>query len=71
MPLSQAVKGWEDIEDFGENRFDWLQEHGFFKLGLPVHDTIARVMSLLDSEALQRSLPVGCRLVQSLLMVRW
>ena len=49
-----GCEGWEDIEDFGENRFDWLQEHGFFKLGLPVHDTIARVMSLLDSEALQR-----------------
>lgn len=44
-----GCEGWEDIEDFGENRFDWLQEHGFFKLGLPVHDTIARLMSLLDS----------------------
>jgi len=45
-----GCKGWEDIEYFGENRFGWLQEHGF----LPVQDTVARVMSLLDSDALQR-----------------
>jgi len=66
-----GCEGWEDIEDFGENRFDWLQEHGFFKLGLPIHDTIARVMSLLDSEALQRCFASWMLPVQSLPMARW
>ncbi|MBE5216023.1 ISAs1 family transposase [Pectobacterium sp. A535-S3-A17] len=47
--------GWEDIEDFGEARLDWLQSHGFFTLGLPVHDTIARVISQIDAAQLQRS----------------
>ncbi len=39
---------WEDIEDFGETYFDWLQKKGLFPTGLPIHDTIARIISRLD-----------------------
>ncbi|WFQ78877.1 ISAs1 family transposase [Xenorhabdus sp. SF857] len=47
------AEGWEDIEDFGETHFDWLQEKGLFPTGLPVHDTIARIISRLDPTQFQ------------------
>ena len=43
-----GASGWEDIEDFGEVHLDWLQKKGLFPNGLPVHDTIARIVSRLD-----------------------
>ncbi|MFZ7875436.1 transposase family protein [Escherichia coli] len=35
----------EDIEDFGETHLDFLKQYGDFENGIPVHDTIARVVS--------------------------
>ncbi|PMP09037.1 transposase [Vibrio breoganii] len=49
-----GAEGWEDIEDFGRAHLDWLQDKGLFKEGLPVHDTIARLISRLDAEQFQR-----------------
>lgn len=49
-----GAKGWEDIEDFGEAHLDWLQEKGLFSSGIPVHDTIARIISRLDPVEFQR-----------------
>lgn len=43
-----GMDGWEDIEEFGEAHLDWFQDKGLFKEGLPVHDTIARVVSSID-----------------------
>ncbi|WP_026960484.1 ISAs1 family transposase, partial [Aliagarivorans taiwanensis] len=43
-----GANGWEDIEDFGEAHFHWFREKGLFTAGLPVHDTIARLISRLD-----------------------
>lgn len=48
-----GCEGWEEIEDFGHARLDWLQGYGDFENGIPVHDTIARVMSRIDPEAFQ------------------
>jgi predicted transposase YbfD/YdcC len=50
-----GCEGWEDIEDFGKARLVWLQGLGLFKEGLPVHDTIARLISRIDPSALQSS----------------
>ena len=49
-----GTKGWEDTEGFGELHFDWFSEKGLFKNELHVHDTIARVISRVDSEQFQR-----------------
>lgn len=49
-----GAEGWEDIEDFGETHLEWLQDKGLFLQGLPVHDTIARVISRLDPAEFQR-----------------
>jgi len=50
-----GAQGWEDIEDFGHARLVWLQRFFSFENGIPKHDTIARVLSRLDPEALQAS----------------
>ena len=50
-----GAEGWADIEEVGHARIGWLQERGFFKNGIPVDDTIARMISVLDPEALQMS----------------
>ena len=41
-------QGWEDIEDFGHDRLDWLRKYAPFENGIPRHDTIARVISAID-----------------------
>jgi predicted transposase YbfD/YdcC len=48
-----GCEGWEDIEDFGQAHSRWFQNKGLFPNGLPVHDTIARVISSLDPEQFQ------------------
>lgn len=50
-----GAEGWEDIEDFGNDHLDWLRQHGDFENGVPVHDTIARVMGMLSAKQLQKS----------------
>ena len=50
-----GAEGWEEIEDFGRARLDWLKRYFQFKNGIPKHDTIARVLSRLDPSALQNS----------------
>jgi len=49
-----GAEGWQDIEEVGHSRLSWLQERGFFKKGIPVDDTIARIVSSLCPEELQR-----------------
>jgi predicted transposase YbfD/YdcC len=50
-----GAEGWEEIEDFGHARLDWLRRYFPFENGIPKHDTIARVLSRLNPEALQSS----------------
>ena len=40
-----GAESWEDMEDFGETHLDFLKQYGDFENGIPVHDTIARVVS--------------------------
>lgn len=49
------AEGWEDIEEFGQQKEAWLRT--FLKLphGIPSHDTIARVFRLLDSDQFEAS----------------
>jgi len=50
-----GADGWEEIEDFGHARLDWLKKYFPFENGIPKHDTIARVLSRLEPTALQNS----------------
>jgi hypothetical protein len=50
-----GAEGWSDIEEFGHTRRHWLQGKGLLKQGIPVDDTIARVVPVLSPKELQRS----------------
>ena len=42
------AESWEDIQDFGEAKIEFLRKYLPYKNGVPSHDTFARVFSLLD-----------------------
>lgn len=48
-----GAEGWEDIEDFGLAKLDWLRKYLPFENGIPKHDTIARVLSRLNAVSIQ------------------
>lgn len=50
-----GADGWSDIEVFGRTHKDWLQGKGLLANGIPVDDTIARVMSSLAPKEFQSS----------------
>ncbi|HFD31894.1 MAG TPA: ISAs1 family transposase [Gammaproteobacteria bacterium] len=54
-----GAEGWEVIDDFGRFRIDWLRQYFPYQHGITKHDTIARVLSRLDPEALQKSFMSG------------
>ena len=49
-----GADGWEEIQDFGEDHLDWLKQYGDFENGIPVHDTIARVMGMISAKQMQK-----------------
>jgi predicted transposase YbfD/YdcC len=48
-------EGWEDIENFGHIKLDWLRKYGAFESGIPRHDTIARVICRLKSDEIENA----------------
>lgn len=41
-------EGWEDIEDFAYSKRESLTSKGLFEKGIPVHDTIARIIARIE-----------------------
>lgn len=50
-----GAEGWQDIEDFGHSKLNWLRQYRPFESGIPKHDTIARVICRLKSEEIEAS----------------
>ncbi|PKG36894.1 ISAs1 family transposase, partial [Psychromonas sp. Urea-02u-13] len=48
-------EGWEDIENFGHIKLDWLRQYRPFEAGIPRHDTIARVICRLKSSEIEQA----------------
>lgn len=48
-----GCEGWKQIKDFGELKLSWLRKFLPYKEGIPVDDTLARVMRKLDTKAFQ------------------
>jgi predicted transposase YbfD/YdcC len=46
---------WEDIEDWGNLKLEWLKTKLELANGIPSHDTFNRVFSLIDPLAIQQS----------------
>lgn len=45
-----GCEGWKDIYDFGQAKLSWLRQYRAFANGIPVDDTIARIISALVPE---------------------
>ena len=45
---------WDEIVDFGEDKLDWLRRYRPYLNGIPSHDTLNRVMSLIDPVAFEQ-----------------
>ena len=53
--VMSGSEGWEDIEDFGHTKLNWLRKYRPFKHGIPKHDTIARVICRLKPEEIEKA----------------
>lgn len=49
-----GCEGWDEIEDFGEAKLDFLRTYGEFESGIPSADTIARVIGMISPKQFQR-----------------
>lgn len=45
-----GFKTWEDIEIFGEENLDWFRKFSDYSQGVPSHDTIARIIGMIEPE---------------------
>ena len=51
-----GANGWEAIEEFGQEKLDWLRQFAPFENGVPSHDRIANVISRLSPKGFQACL---------------
>lgn len=47
-------KGWEDMENYGLSKFDWLKQFLDLPNGIPSPDTFRRVFERIDPNAFER-----------------
>jgi len=50
-----GAREWEEIVDFGQEKLDWLRRYLEYKDGIPAHDTVNRVIGLIDHRAFEKS----------------
>jgi predicted transposase YbfD/YdcC len=46
--IISGAEGWVEVEQFGKTKLDWLKNFLQLPNGIPSHDTIGRVFSLID-----------------------
>lgn len=49
-----GAEGWNDMEEFGKSKEDWLRSFLQLPNGIPSHDTFNRVFSALNPEELEK-----------------
>jgi len=49
-----GADSWDDIEDFGKAKHDWLKTFLALPNGIPSHDTVRRLFERLDPDEFQR-----------------
>jgi predicted transposase YbfD/YdcC len=52
--VMSGAEGWDDIEDWGLAREDWLRRYLKLRNGIPGHDTIRRVFEALSPSELEQ-----------------
>lgn len=53
-------QSYEEIADFGELKIDWLRKFLPYKEGIPSHDTIGRILRVLNTKQLEKVLAGFC-----------
>lgn len=48
-----GADGWEAIEEVSKNKLKLLKKYGYFYYGIPVHYTIARIISAIEPSEFQ------------------
>ena len=56
LAVIAGAEGWEDIENYGQSKQQWLQEFLDLPNGIPSDDTFRRVFERIEPEALENSL---------------
>jgi predicted transposase YbfD/YdcC len=51
-----GAEGWEDVEDYGKEKYEWLKTFLALPAGIPSHDTISRVFRRLKPEQFEQCL---------------
>ena len=51
--MVSGAEGWSDIEEFGRAKLEWLRRYVPLANGVPVDDTIARIISALSVSGFQ------------------
>ena len=54
LAIIAGAQGWEDIENYGISKQQWLEEFLALPNGIPSDDTFRRVFEFIDPEALNR-----------------
>ncbi len=57
LTVSAVLSGfedWDEIVDFGESKLEWLRRYLPYEHGIPSHDTLNRVISLLDYRVFEK-----------------
>jgi predicted transposase YbfD/YdcC len=49
-----GCEGWEEIQNFGNDKLDWLRKYLPFSAGIPTDDTISCVFQLVDPKKIQK-----------------
>ena len=61
-----GAEGWSDIETFGRNKLAWLRRYVPLANGVPVDDTIARIMAALSPSGFEECFMSGMHDVATL-----
>src|SRR5215469_12176511 len=48
-----GAENWSQVEEYGNDKVDWLKQYLELAGGIPSHDTFGRVFRLLDASAFQ------------------
>lgn len=52
VAILSGAEGWKDIKQFGDSKLSWLRKFRRFENGIPVDDTIARIISAIEPSSL-------------------
>ena len=62
-----GAESWDDIEEFGHCKYDWLKSFLELPNGIPSHDTFNRVFARLDSQELEKCFSDWIKSIKTLL----